>query len=303
MKEALGAFVRVTRLDALVRFAFARRRVTIAVYHNPSPETLRTHLAYFARRYSFITMDAFERALTSRRWDELPRYPMVVTIDDGHAGNARLEALLREFGVRPTIYLCSQIVGTARPFWWQTSAAAALGAEALKGLTDTQRRERLRMAGCDLSGTEGERQALTWEEVRTLSSVADFGGHTRHHPILPQCDDAACADEIAVCKQELEATLNQPCRHFAYPNGDYGEREIAELKRAGYATGRTIEVGWNGPDADPYRLKVMPVYDHASLNWLVAQMTGLPSWLRAIRMKLRPRPAPAAGVRPAPARA
>jgi peptidoglycan/xylan/chitin deacetylase (PgdA/CDA1 family) len=302
MKEALGAFVRVTRLDALVRFAFARRRVTIAVYHNPSPETLRTHLAYFARRYSFITMDAFERALTGKRWHELPRYPLVVTIDDGHAGNAQLEALFREFGVRPTIYLCSQIVGTARPFWWQTAAAAALGAESLKGLADGQRLETLRQAGCDLTVTDGPRQALTWEEVRALSAVADFGGHTRHHPILPRCDDAACAEEVAVCKQEVEAALAQPCRHFAYPNGDYGEREIAELKRAGYATGRTIEVGWNGPDADPFRLKVMPVYDHASLNWLVAQMTGLPSWLRHVRMKRRPHPVPVAGVRPAHAR-
>lgn len=302
-KEWVGAFVRRLGLDGLVRFLCARHRVTIVVYHDPKPEILRRHLEYFARHYTFITLDAFERARQSGDWAALPRYPLVITLDDGHAGNARLTELFRAFNVRPTIFLCSQIVGTGRPFWWQTQAAVMLGTEDLKRVTDAERRERLQRAGCVLEADDGPHQALTWEEVAALAAVADFGAHSRHHPVLTQCDDARCAEETATCKTELEAVLGRPCRHFAYPNGDYGPREIEALRRAAYATGRTIEVGWNGPNTDPYRLKVLPVFDDASTNWLAAQMTGLPSVLRHALLTWRRRRRPASEQPPVPVRA
>jgi len=286
MKEILGVLVQWLRLDDLVRVVCASRRVTIIVYHDPSPEALRRHLGYFAKRYTFITMDAFAQALISKRWQDLPRYPMVLTVDDGHVGNIRVLDVLAEFGVRPMIYLCSGIVGTERAFWWKTAAAAALGREALKCLPDAERRELLRQAGGDLDLPQGPRQALDWSEIEALSSVADFGAHTRSHPILPRCTDPHCTEEIALCKTELEAALGRACSHFAYPNGDYGEREVAEVRRAGYVTGRTIDIGWNGPNTDPYRLRVIPVRDDASTPWLAAQMTALPSWLRHLKLKI-----------------
>lgn len=283
MKTALGTLARWTGLEAAMRFARARRNVTVVVYHNPDPDTLRSHLAWFSRRYSFTTMDAVADAMETGRWGDLPRYPLVITFDDGHRANAKLEPVLREFGVRPTIYLCSRIIGTHRPYWWQTPAAERLGVEALKRLPDRERRARLAGAGNDPERDGDDRQAMSWEEVRALTPICDFGAHTRNHPILIRCDDRQCADEIAYCKSEVEAFLQRPCQHFAYPNGDFGEREVAVLRQAGYRTARTIEPGWNGPDADPMRLKAFPVSDDVPVSWLAVQMTGIPAWLRGIR--------------------
>lgn len=288
MKETLGTLVRLSGVDRLVRFARARRKVTVVVYHNPKPEILREHLAYYARRYSFTTLDAVADALETGRWDALPAYPLVVTLDDGHRGNLALEAVFREYGVRPTIYLCSQVVGTARPFWWQTAAADELGAAALKTLPDEERRRRLARAGDDPDrDAAGPLQAMSWEEARHLGAVADYGGHTRTHPILIRCDDARAREEIALCRGELEEALARPCAHFAYPNGDYGEREVALLRQAGYRTGRSIEAGWNGPDADPFRLKAFPIVDDISVGWLAAQLTGIPARLRALKASMK----------------
>ncbi len=302
MKQALAAgFVRWTGFGALQRLLFARRAVSIVVYHDPEPDRLRQHLAWFAARYSFTTMDAVADALESGRWGDLPPYPLVVTLDDGHRANARLEPVFRAFGVRPTIYLCSGVVGTARPYWWKTPAAERIGAEALKRLPDAERRRRLAEAGDDPDRDGGHRQALGWEEVRRLGAVADWGAHTRTHPILLRCDDRLCAEEIALCRSELEEATGRPCHHFAFPNGDYGERELAEIRRAGYRTARTIDPGWNGPKADPLRLKAVPVSDDASVDWLAVQVTGLPALLRRLKGGAGERPAATAPGRPLPA--
>lgn len=288
MKEAFGAFVRWSGLDTALRFLCARRRVTIVVYHDPAPAVLREHLAWYARRYSFTTLDAVADAMASGRWDSLPHYPLVVTLDDGHLGNAKLEPLFREFRVRPTLYLCSRIVGTARPYWWKTAAADRIGAEVLKRLPDPERRRRLAEAGDNPDhDTRGPRQALTWDELHALSGVYDYGGHTRHHPILLQCDDRTAAEEIGLCKTEMEDALDRPCHHFAYPNGDFGERETALIRTAGYRTARSIDPGWNGPKTDPFRLKAFPVSDDVGLDWLALQVTGIPSWARRLKGMLR----------------
>ncbi|MBK3735057.1 polysaccharide deacetylase family protein [Azospirillum brasilense] len=281
MKQAIAAgIVRWTGVGALFRNLFARRNVTIVVYHDPDPEVMRAHLAWYAERYSFTTLDAVADALESGRWGDLPPYPLVVTFDDGHRNNARLEPLFKEFGVRPTIYLCSRVVGTARPYWWKTAAAGRIGAETLKRLPDPERRRRLAEAGDDPDRDGADRQSLTWDEVRRLATVTDYGAHTRTHPILLQCDDQRCAEEIALCKTELEEATGLPCRHFAFPNGDFSDREVAIIRQAGYRTARTIDPGWNGPKADPLRLHAVPISDDASVDWLSVQVTGIPAWLR-----------------------
>ncbi|WP_448206187.1 polysaccharide deacetylase family protein [Azospirillum sp. sgz302134] len=302
MNQALAAgIVRWTGLGTMLRVLFARRRVSIVVYHDPDPETLRQHLAWYAKRYSFTTLDAVTNALETGRWGDLPPYPLVVTFDDGHKNNAALAPVLREFGVRPTIYLCSRVVGTTRPYWWKTPAADRIGVETLKRVPDGERRRLLAEAGDDPDRDTGARQSLTWDEVKRLTDVADYGAHTRTHPILLQCDDTRCAEEIALCKSELEEALGQPCRHFAFPNGDFSEREVEIIRSAGYRTARTIQPGWNGPHADPLRLKAVPVSDDAPVDWLAVQVTGVPAWLRMRKTNAAPTtPAPSHG-QPLPA--
>jgi peptidoglycan/xylan/chitin deacetylase (PgdA/CDA1 family) len=117
--------------------------------------------------------------------------------------------------------------------------------------------------------------AVSLSQIKSLPDVFKFGSHTCYHPILTQCNDAACNEEIAASKIKLESLLNQPVLHFAFPNGNYGQREVAMIKAAGYETARTIDVGWNGASADSYHLKVLPVADDATVWWLRAQMTGM----------------------------
>ena len=119
-------------------------------------------------------------------------------------------------------------------------------------------------------------QALSFEQLAALVGRVDVQAHTRFHPILPACDDDVALDELATSKGDVERLTGLPCLDFAYPNGVYGDREIAMLKDAGYRSARTTETGWNEPGADPYRLRIIGMPDNASLNIVAAQSTGLP---------------------------
>ena len=82
--------------------------------------------------------------------------------------------------------------------------------------------------------------------------------------------------QIAESRLEVERITGRPCTAFAYPNGRYGEREVELVRAAGFTSARTIETGWNTPDTDPFRLRILGMPDDASLGVVAAQATGLP---------------------------
>ncbi|WXK24246.1 polysaccharide deacetylase family protein (plasmid) [Mycetohabitans endofungorum] len=116
-----------------------------------------------------------------------------------------------------------------------------------------------------------------------MRARVDFQSHTRFHPILTCCDDAECEQEITGSRRDIERLTGRPCEHFAYPNGNYGEREIRLLRAAGYRTARTCDVGWNDDATDPFRLRAIDIHDDSSLAWFIAQLTGIPLFLHYAR--------------------
>ena len=89
-----------------------------------------------------------------------------------------------------------------------------------------------------------------------------------------------CLMEIQESKTDVEKITDKKCLHFAYPAGYYSNREVEIVEKSGYYSARTIDVGWNDCNTDPYRLKITGVTDDASINMLVAQLSGISMYLR-----------------------
>jgi len=268
-------------IPLLVRHTIARRRVTIVLYHDPAPEVLDRHLRYLAKRYSFITLDRLVEAIRDRDASHLPPRSLVVTFDDGHRGNHRLKPIFEKYGVRPTVYLVSRVVATRRRFWFRHVGEAR--SHELMPQPNRERLEILRERDGFTPTTEHpeeDRQALSAAELTELAAGVDFGSHTCFHPSLVTCSDEECELELRESKRDLEKLLGRECRHLAYPNGDYSEREIRLAREAGYLSARSIDVGWNGVHTDPYRLRVTGVTDDASIHLLAAQLSGITMYLR-----------------------
>jgi peptidoglycan/xylan/chitin deacetylase (PgdA/CDA1 family) len=286
LREAVSFAVRWSGVSFLVRALIARKKVGILVYHDPPPFLMKRHLEYLSKRYTFLPLGRLVDAVQGRDWSGIPPRSLVVTLDDAHRGNIELLPLFTRYGVRPTIFCCTQIVGTNRHFWF----FAARDPESLKRLPNNERLSYLEEASGFSPVREyspDERQALTYEEIAQMKDHVDFESHTRFHPILPTCSLEECDTEISRSKAELQLITGQLCRHFSYPNGDYSEREIELVQLAGYSSARTMDLGWNDVNTDPFRLKVIPVRDDASVNRLTADLSGVAGYLGRFRRHLR----------------
>lgn len=283
LSQLAAMAVRGLGLPVLTRHTVGRRRAAILVYHDPSPEVLERHLRYLARRHAVVPLDVVVDAIHARDWSSVPDRAVVLTFDDGHRGNAALRELFDRHGVRPTIYLCSGIAATTRRFWFQE---AGDDKASLKRLPSERRTAALAHRGFAPRREYGEdgRSALSASELALLAPVADLESHTRFHPILTTCGDDECAEEIVRSRAETAELTGRPCRHLSYPNGDHTERERALARRAGYASARTIDLGFCDEHTDPYALRALVVPDDASVTRLAAALVPFGStWVKRLR--------------------
>lgn len=275
--KVISGIVAVLGIHQLIRF-LKRRKTVFILYHNPDPETFKSHLQYLSERYAFISLDDF-LGYQNNPSKKLPDYSMVITFDDGHRNNFQLLEVISQFNIRPTIYVCSGVVCTNRKFWFKLKN---MNAASLKNLDNQKRIEYLKQVvnfSPEQEFSSDEREALTQEEIRQLNPYIDFQSHTHLHPILTTCDDATAQEEIAQSRSVLSKIVANPVLHFAYPNGDYSLREVEMLKKAGYRSARTTNVGWNDRTTDPFQLKITGVNDRAPIWMLKAELSGIPGYL------------------------
>ncbi len=119
--------------------------------------------------------------------------------------------------------------------------------------------------------------ALSADRIRELAAVLEIGSHTLTHPRLPDCGTDQARSEIAGSRAVVAELNAAPCLDFAYPAGAYGEREVKLTAAAGYRSARTVDIGWVGPDSDPYRLRLLSI-DPTSITRLAAELSGF-KWL------------------------
>ncbi len=279
VREIFGFVLRFSGIAWAIISVFCKNKVAILVYHRPNPRTFRAHMEYLSKRHEIIPLDTLLRAIEGGRPSDIPPGALVVTVDDGHKSNYELLATIREFNIRPTVYVCSDIVRTNRHFWWFHISDSS--ARSIKKLPADHALDTLWQESRYGRTTEYlDRQALSETELTEMEPHIDFGSHTRFHLILPRCTDKECMEEIRDSKGTLDACVSRPVEHFAYPNGDYGQREIEYLRTCGYRSGRTLDVGWNSVKTDPYRLKAVGIEDDASINVLCGQLTGIFPYLK-----------------------
>jgi peptidoglycan/xylan/chitin deacetylase (PgdA/CDA1 family) len=218
-------------------------------------------------------------AIYAKNWSAILPKSLVITFDDGHAGNYKLLEVLKRHKIAATIYLCSHIVGTKRHFWDRLKN----GRVKVLRLVDNQQLQEIleKDAGFTPYREYPQRHALNREEILEMAEWVEFHSHGRYHFSLCTLDDGTAWADFSESKKMIEELLERPCEHFSFPYGDYTERDLVYLKKTGYKSARTTKPGWNSVNTDPYQLKIVAdVAGDASLNLLCAQMSGIPRYLK-----------------------
>src|SRR4051794_30256765 len=115
--------------------ALQRRKLTVLMYHDPSAETFRRHVHALRDHYTLVPLASL---LDARRCATLPDYALAITVDDGHLRNRDLLTVVKDEGVPLTIFLCTDIVGTARKFWFR-ALPAGVSSERFKRMPNRAR--------------------------------------------------------------------------------------------------------------------------------------------------------------------
>lgn len=250
------------------------------------PEFLHAVLAHLrSLDIDIVTLDEMHRRLVQRNF---ARRFACFTFDDGYRDNRDYALpVMREFNAPLAIYVASDFAeGTGRPWWVAlerviaraSSIEAPIGGTATRFDTSTatakqaafhQLHDWLRaLPACELQrelaalcATHGVDQSgiapelcMSWHELRAFADdpLVTIGAHTITHCNLAAQDEPTASFEIAASRDRIEAALQRPVQHFAYPYGDRaaaGAREFALAKAAGFKTAVTTRPGMIFPES------------------------------------------------------
>jgi peptidoglycan/xylan/chitin deacetylase (PgdA/CDA1 family) len=246
-----------------------------------TPDFLRATLAHLhSHGIEIVGIDEMHQRLVS---GDFPRRFACFTMDDGYRNNRDYALpVMREFAAPFTVYVTSDFAeGTGR-LWWialerviakadrieadiggvtvrlETRSVAAKQAafdrllDWLSGLAGEQDIRREISALCRHHGIDEDAISrdlcLAWDELRPFADdpLVTIGAHTISHCNLAKQSEAIAAHEMSISRTRIEAALERPVLHLAYPYGDRfaaGPREFALARSVGFKTAVTTRPG------------------------------------------------------------
>jgi peptidoglycan/xylan/chitin deacetylase (PgdA/CDA1 family) len=246
-----------------------------------TPDFLRTTLAYLHDRgIDIIGIDEMHQRLFERNFS---RRFACFTFDDGYRDNRDFALpVMRQFEAPFTVYVASDFAQGIGRLWWvalervvakadwieadiggvamrldATNAVAKQAAfdrlhdwvRTLPGEHDVRREVGALCLRHDIDEDAISRElCLSWDELKPFADdpLVTIGAHTISHCNLAKQSVAMATDEMTASRARIEANLQRPVVHFAYPYGDRNAataREFALAREIGFKTAVTTRPG------------------------------------------------------------
>ncbi len=261
----------------------AEGKIILSVYfHNPSRKLFEFIVKWFKKNdFKFISTDQLCSILKQN--NTYPPSSVIMTVDDGWKDNkACIVEVAKKYNIPVTIFITAKPVETGEAFWWSYAETGKKNkiinytVNQLKNLTNEKRLIELNKIKNEI---KLEREALTLNELNEISKYNNItiGGHTLSHPILTKCSDAVSFYEISESKKKLSNWINKPVKYFAYPNGNYSEREKKYLKECGYELSFTTKPDYIKQELrpKPFEIPRFDILENVSLLENICRATGV----------------------------
>lgn len=286
-----------------------------------TPERLEGIIQFFKKRdYDFISLDDVMEGkdLPARR----DRKFVVFTFDDGYVDNYDYAyPIFKKHQIPFTIYVATNLPDSKAILWWylledivvnRTSVCLEIEGREMTFRTETIKEKEITFnkiryffAQADekklevlvrslFRGSEDEitsktkALSMTWQQIYELSQdpLVTIGSHTVNHFPLNSLTVENSRYEMLESKRIIESKISKEVRHFCYPLGSHGRKEIELLANTSYATATTIKMA-NIFDENlnhPFSLPRIMINSLTTDKILSLQVNGL---LPALRNKFR----------------
>lgn len=247
--------------NLLILTGFVRQRIkknlnnqciVVLYFHKPSEKEFESCIRWLKKnKFNFLSVSDLDKI--SQKEIPFPRGSVLLTVDDGWKSNeANVVEIANKHRVPVTIFISTEPVEEGA-YWWSYLLKArqeGLNYSPVKSLKKLANEDRLSKVNEIKERISLQREAMSVEQVKStsVSPYVTIGGHTHTHPILINCDDQQVYHELKVSRQKLEAWIGKEVPYFAYPNGDFGQREIELLKKLNYRWAFTDQPSYLTPD-------------------------------------------------------
>lgn len=238
-----------------------------------SPAQLEATVQFFKKRgYAMLSLDE------AMEWKARDRRFVVFTFDDGYVDNLEHALpVLKKHGVPFTIYVTTGLPEGHAFLWWYLledlivqnnrlelefpDGRRVFGTDSMKAKELVFNEVRAHLAVADKRQLEffktrmfapfaeanealTKKISLTWQQVKELSTepLVSIGSHTVNHYPLHSLSRDESRWEMAESKRILEEKIGKPVKHFCYPIGSYGAKEIELAGELGYASATTVKM-------------------------------------------------------------
>lgn len=266
--------------------------IIISVYfHNPSKRLFEFIVRWFVKNgFQIISPDQLHQILIGNK--PYPSSAVILTVDDGWKENKHcIVKIAKKYKIPVTIFITTSPIETGEAFWWSYISAGKknkLTNYTVNELKNVTNEKRIIEVNKIKNIIKLNKDALTIDEVIEISNdkLITIGSHTVSHPILTKCTDSVSKFEISESKEIISNWINKPVKYFAYPNGNYSDREINYLKQSKYELAFTTVPRYierNGK-TDQYSIPRFDVLENVSLIENLCRATGV--WFRNKNSKI-----------------
>ncbi|MES2847983.1 MAG: polysaccharide deacetylase family protein [Bacteroidota bacterium] len=251
-------------------------------FHAPSKEFFEACIAWLSKNgFNFISVNYLEKIINNEV--PFPKGAVIITLDDGWQSNLdNIVPVADKYKVPVEIFVSTEVVEKGNGYWWSYILEArkiGLSSEPIEFFKTIDNEDRIKILEETKAKIQLKREALTIEQVKEISTnnFVSIGSHSVSHPILPRCTNEESNYEIRRSKEVLEEWTNKEIKHFAFPNGDYSNREISFLKRFGYtlAFGTRQQFITKEKLSNRYGLPRLMMVEGASLQENICRMVGV----------------------------
>lgn len=281
-----------------------------------SPEHFENLIRFFKHeKYRFISLDELR---SFPQHAHLKEKIVVFTFDDGYIDNLTYAyPILKKHSIPFTVYVATNLPDGDAIIWWylledvivnNDEVNFKVGDQHLNFRTGTikekeiafnQIRSYLAVAdetelpklvqslfttAPEVIANKTKELSLSWDQVRELSAdpLVTIGAHTVNHLPLNSLSQERSTFEILESKKIIESQIRKGVKHFCYPLGSHGPKEVAILKTTSYSTATTIRMANLFPENlhHPFTLPRIMINSLTNEKILKLQVNGLLPALR-----------------------
>jgi len=114
--------------------------------------------------------------------------------------------------------------------------------------------------------------------VEQLNSLAAQGfeimSHSKSHPDLTEISPEQQSQEIFESKKYLEDNFDIVVNAFIYPRGEYNDKTVGMMRKAGYGVALTTDPGITDLKASPFRMKRVIIENSDTLEDFIKKVTS-----------------------------